>query len=260
MAIVGITFATGAVPAQAVDLSFTGYARAPDSRALLYVESHYVRDAGGPDEKRIVMYRCASGGAAFARKELSYGEVREEPEFSFVDARSGYAEGLRRTPRGPQVYQRESARAPQREAAVPANVVVVSDAGFDEFVRRHWRELEAGRSVRFPFLIPSRLDFMNFRGAQAGRDDGRRRRELGDPAEPLGRARLVPALHRGLLSQERPGAAALRRPDQHPRRPPARTWWRASSSRTPSGARSRRVPAALEAQRAAPLVARCPGS
>ena len=148
---------------RAADLGFTGYARDLATQRLLYVESHYVRDAGLPGETRVVMYRCATGGAAFARKLLRYGEVREEPEFDFVDARSGHAEGLRRGPGGPRVYQRDSARAPQREAAVPANVVVVSDAGFDEFVRRHWRELEAGRTVSFPFLVPSRLDFLSFK-------------------------------------------------------------------------------------------------
>jgi hypothetical protein len=152
-----------AAAAQAEDAVFTGQARDIETGRLLYVESHFVRDAGRPGETRVVMYRCADGSGSFARKTLRYGEVREEPEFSFVDARSGYTEGLRRTPRGPQVFQREDARAPLREAAVPANVVIVSDAGFDEFVRRHWAELEAGRTLRFPFLVPSRLDFLTFK-------------------------------------------------------------------------------------------------
>ena len=30
-------------------------------------------------------------------------------------------------------------------------------------MRKHWSELEAGKTVRFPFLIPSRLDFLNFK-------------------------------------------------------------------------------------------------
>jgi hypothetical protein len=30
-------------------------------------------------------------------------------------------------------------------------------------VRTHWADLEAGRTVRFPFLIPSRLDFLTFK-------------------------------------------------------------------------------------------------
>jgi hypothetical protein len=109
------------------------------------------------------MYRCANGTESFARKSLRYGEVREQPEFTFADGRGGYTEGLRRTPGGPQVFMREDARATPRESPLPGNVVIVADAGFDEFVRRHWGDLEAGRTVRFPFLVPSRLDFLTFK-------------------------------------------------------------------------------------------------
>ncbi len=155
---------------RAADLEFTGYARDLETRRLLYVESHHVRDAGQKGETRIVLYRCASGREPFARKELRYGEVREEPEFAFVDERSGYSEGLRRTAQGPRVFQRERRGAPEREAKVPGKVAIVSDAGFDEFVRKHWRELEAGETVRFPFLIPSRLDFLTFKVRKQGEE------------------------------------------------------------------------------------------
>lgn len=155
-------------PAHAGDQSFTSYARDVRSGALLYVESHYVRNAGQSDETRVVLYRCSAGGPAFARKELSYGSTRQEPLFLYVDARSGYQEGLRRTGAGLQVFQRENPRSKMREAAVPANIVIVSDAGFDEFVRLHWADLEAGKAVKFPFLIPSRLDHLNFRIAKQG--------------------------------------------------------------------------------------------
>ena len=67
------------------------------------------------------------------------------------------------TAQGLEVFQRASASAPVRRAKVPGNVAIVSDAGFDEFVRKHWAELEAGRTVRFPFLVPSRLDFLTFK-------------------------------------------------------------------------------------------------
>ncbi len=149
--------------ASAADLTFTGYARDIKTRGLLYVESHFVRNAGAVGETRVVQYQCVTGRAAFMRKELRYGGVREEPEFTLVDGRTGYTEGLRREPDGPRVFFRPAAAQPQREARVPAEVVVVADAGFDEFVRKHWNELEAGDSVRFPFLIPSRLDSLTFK-------------------------------------------------------------------------------------------------
>jgi hypothetical protein len=153
----------GAMPAHAADQVFTGYARDLESQRLLYIESHFVRGAGTVGEQRVVLYRCPNGTDSFARKELEYGAAREEPQFTLLDARSGYTEGLRRTAQGLEVFQRASASAPVRRAKVPANVAIVSDAGFDEFVRKHWAELEAGRTVRFPFLVPSRLDFLTFK-------------------------------------------------------------------------------------------------
>jgi hypothetical protein len=153
----------GATPARAADQVFTGYARDLESQRLLYIESHFVRGAGTVGEQRVVLYRCPNGTDSFARKELEYGAAREEPQFTLLDARSGYTEGLRRTAQGLEVFQRANASAPVRRAKVPANVAIVSDAGFDEFVRKHWAELEAGRTVRFPFLVPSRLDFLTFK-------------------------------------------------------------------------------------------------
>jgi hypothetical protein len=149
--------------AWATDQVFTGYARDLESRRLLYIESHFVRAAGTVGEQRVVLYRCSNGTDSFARKELEYGAAREEPQFTLLDARSGYTEGLRRTAQGLEVFQRATANAPVRRAKVPTNVAIVSDAGFDEFVRKHWAELEAGRTVRFPFLVPSRLDFLTFK-------------------------------------------------------------------------------------------------
>jgi hypothetical protein len=153
----------GAPTVRAADQVFTGYARDLESKRLLYIESHFVRGAGTVGEQRVVLYRCPSGTDSFARKELEYGAAREEPQFTLLDARSGYTEGLRRTAQGLEVFQRASATAQVRRAKVPANVAIVSDAGFDEFVRKHWAELEAGRTVRFPFLVPSRLDFLTFK-------------------------------------------------------------------------------------------------
>lgn len=160
LALCALTLSQGA---RATDLTFTGYARDIKTRELLYIESHFVRGYGTAEEARVVQYRCAAGGTTFARKELRYGAVREEPEFTFIDGRSGYTEGLKRAPTGPRVFQRPGADIPLREASVPANVVIVSDAGFDEFVRKHWTELEAGGTLRFPFLVPSRLDFLSFK-------------------------------------------------------------------------------------------------
>lgn len=149
-------------PAFAADASFEGFARAPDSNALLYVESHFVWDAGAADESRIVLYRCPRDGRPFARKELSYAQVRNAPSFDFQDARSGFAEGLGRTAGVAVAYARAGASAPRRDAAV-TDPKLIADAGFDEFVRANWTALQNGTAITAPFLVPSLLDSVDFR-------------------------------------------------------------------------------------------------
>jgi len=147
---------------------FTGYARDPESKTLLYVESHYVKDLGAPSEQRIVLYRCSKQGPVFARKQLDYSQQRLAPEFRFEDGRLGYLEGLRREGANTEVYLREAATAAERSARLARGKSIVADAGFDEFVRENWSKLEAGESLRFSFLVPSRLDYLSFKVKKVG--------------------------------------------------------------------------------------------
>jgi hypothetical protein len=147
--------------AVATDGVFTGYARDLRTNALLYVESHAVANAGTARETRVVLYQCADG-SPFARKELTYTRDRSAPGFRFEDARSGYADGLTRDEKGLEVFERSGRAAPLRRERVDGEGLV-ADAGFDEFVRARWEELESGKAVDAPFLVPSRLDSMPFR-------------------------------------------------------------------------------------------------
>lgn len=152
----------------AQDGVFTGYARDPQTNTLLYVESHYVKRLGSNDEQRVVLYRCDEQGPAFARKTLSYASGRLAPDFRFEDARLGYLEGLQR--KGPlkSVFLRDGRDVPERNASLKTNQSLVADAGFDEFVRQNWSQLEAGESLRFYFLVPSRLDYLSFKIKKVG--------------------------------------------------------------------------------------------
>jgi hypothetical protein len=149
--------------ARADDLTFTGYARSLDTGELLYVESHAVSGVGGPQEQRVVLYRCAADSSPFARKLLDYGAARTAPAFDFDDARSGFAEGLKRDTRGLTVFARAGARAPLRAEALDSVPQLVADAGFDEFVRERWESLERGAVSKVPFVVPSLQDSVNFR-------------------------------------------------------------------------------------------------
>lgn len=161
---------TAAAPvAPAVDALSTelGDARDPSSGRLLYREQHWLRrDAAGQLRERLVLYRCPDG-SAFARKRLDYRGSLLAPAFDLDDARSGYREGLRRTP-APRLYVRNGRAAAERSAPL-AGAQVVADAGFDEFVRMHWTSLAAGRAAAIEFALPARLRTYHFSLAPTGK-------------------------------------------------------------------------------------------
>lgn len=154
--------------ASATEYSFSGYARHPDTGALLYIETHQVRGGGTPGETRQVSYRRDENSPPFALKSLRYGAERERPEFEFSDQRSGFAESVRRDARGFRVTSRAGAKGRLRSAALDETDVAVIDAGFDEFVRNRWDALQAGESIDARFLVPSRLDAVEFRLRRTG--------------------------------------------------------------------------------------------
>lgn len=155
-----------------------------DSGELLYRESHYLfRDEDG--RGRLVLYRCPDG-APFARKHVYYRDHPQAPVFSLHDARLDYREGLRRDAMGPEVYVQDGPDAAERQALIDAVPDMVADAGFDEYVRRYWDVLQRGQTLRFPFLVPSRLEVMDFRVGKQ-RSEGRGEERLSVFRLQLGR-------------------------------------------------------------------------
>ena len=158
-----LTVADAAVPEPGEGarlLRYAGEARAPDSGALIYVEEHLLREQAGQPVERLVLYRCADG-TPFARKQVEYGTQPFAPAFELVDARLDYREGLRREGEAWIVFGGAGERAHQTPLADIESIV--SDAGFEPFVREHWAQLQAGESVPIDFLVPSRARSYGFR-------------------------------------------------------------------------------------------------
>jgi len=162
-----LALATSApVLADGLSLRFEeGIARAPDSATELYREQHWIRRDGERPIERVVLYRCPDG-TAFGRKQIDYRASATAPTFVFDDRRSGYREGMRRGPET-TLFFRANGKAVEKSAGVGSAQLVV-DAGFDEFVRRHWAPLLAGRAVPLEFALPSRLRSLGFSLGRAG--------------------------------------------------------------------------------------------
>ena len=152
--------------AAAAQLRFEeGVARNPTNNSELYREQHWIRSEAGRPIERLVIYRCPDG-TAFARKRVDYRESLTAPTFTLEDRRSGYREGLRRGG-APTLFVQPGRQSGERAAPVAANRLV-ADAGFDEFIRKQWPALVAGRSLPLDFAVPSRLRSLPFSLQRSG--------------------------------------------------------------------------------------------
>ncbi|PSF12235.1 hypothetical protein C7H09_04280 [Marinobacter fuscus] len=132
----------------------------------LYTEFHQVQGTCSdgqfaPKEHR-VSYQRAGSDSLFAEKHLSYGEAPFTPSVSF--RQPDFSEQLDID------YPNESEISIRWQAPESAPVAyelsrvnnLVVDAGFDHFVRANWAALNAGESLSFQFLAPTRGEHYEF--------------------------------------------------------------------------------------------------
>jgi hypothetical protein len=164
----------GSIAAAFVILSAFGSARGSDlaqintgdaydlkSGVLLFREQHY-RYGAGDAGQQLVLYRCPDG-RPFARKLSRDDGNAQAPDFDLVDARLNYQEGVRRLADRREVYVKRTAELPEQAEPLVVPPDGVIDVGFDEFARRHWDDLAAGKTLSLPFLVPSRRVFYPFK-------------------------------------------------------------------------------------------------
>ncbi len=153
-------------------LNYVGYAYdLNDNNRLLYREEHKLQLLNGQPCTRSVKYFSATD-ELIVIKENQYYQNAAAPSFHLQDLRSNYREQAHYNNDGSlELSAQENAEAniqSKRFNNLPDNLIV--DAGFDDFVRRHWSELEAGKSVSFSFASAARLDLIDFRLQQKNID------------------------------------------------------------------------------------------
>jgi hypothetical protein len=161
---VSVGLALGA-PCRAVE-RVSGAAYSLAGTDLLYKETQYIA-ANGAD--RVVLYSCPDG-RAFARKRVSATGDAQAPDFELIDAHLGYREGVRDRGTQREVYVQRRANMPEQAAPLSLPAGGVIDTGFDAFALRHWDELVRGESLPYPYLVPSRRTFFNFKVSRIDAD------------------------------------------------------------------------------------------
>lgn len=142
--------------------SYQAYAYSSGDNKLLYRESHWLYTHEGVGQ-HLIVYRCPDGHA-FARKTVSAAPGAATPDFEMLDARSGYREGVRTQDGHREVFRQADARSPERNAQVSLRDNTIIDAGIDAFVQAHWDSLSYIGISPVPFLVPSRLGYVDFSG------------------------------------------------------------------------------------------------
>jgi hypothetical protein len=68
------------------------------------------------------------------------------------------------------VYSQPNSATAEKHAPITTPPNAVIDAGFDAFVRDHWKDLSAAGIAPLPFLVPSQMRYVDF-SAKKLRDD-----------------------------------------------------------------------------------------
>lgn len=166
-ALAGLLGAGGA-SAEERQLKFRGYAYELDSGAFLYTEAH---------EQRIVDGRWLGGSIAYygrdgtqiAYKTLDFGSDPFVPVYRLDLRYSGYWESITGlTPGRIEMSRRDGAKAEVETASIGRPARVAADSGFHVFLREHFAELQAGKTVSFVFAVAGKLDSFKFRAKKVG--------------------------------------------------------------------------------------------
>ncbi len=125
-----------------------GFASKPETGELVYCEYHLPADG----DRRTVLY-YAPQGVRIGEKQI-VGIERSTPEVMQRDFRHGEERKVSRGTNVLEMSYRETGEGAYENAVVPDDAVDVVDAGFDVFIRRHWRGLISGQTVTFRFALP----------------------------------------------------------------------------------------------------------
>ncbi len=132
---------------------------------LLYREQHSLsqrRNNDGsvtPISRRVEYF--SADGELIAEKTNQYRGLATQPDFILKDLRHNYAEQAEQLADGWRLTLREDGASESRMIN-DADYELVIDAGFDDFIRKHWDALLKGQTVPFSFASVARQTSVNF--------------------------------------------------------------------------------------------------
>lgn len=134
----------------------TGVAQSPSGNFL------YCEQVEQPTEHSLIV-NYIRNGEIFAEKKLSYTINPEIPSVQQKDFRSGELRKADLTGQSVELQYQPNTRKKNSHTSIPLEEVDVIDAGFDNFVRNHWSELQTGKTLPVNFASMSHLKVLPLR-------------------------------------------------------------------------------------------------
>lgn len=146
----------------ASDISMrVGYAYDIKSSKLLYVESHFEIYQDNLLQSSRVVYTDVEDNI-IAKKNLDFTHHLFMPEFSLSNLQTGHSETANIEQQRYQLAFSNSSLENDRQGTIKLPSDGISDAGFDNFIKQHWDELEDGEIFTQRFLVPELMRFIRF--------------------------------------------------------------------------------------------------
>lgn len=139
-----------------------GYAYDKTSKELVYTESHFESIDNGLIEYSQVIYKDPMDNI-IASKTADFSINPFMPEFSLINKKTGHKEETNYVKSEYKVIFTKSNNDSPKNSLLELPLNGISDAGFDNFIIEHWDELISGSVLKREFLIPSMMEFVNFR-------------------------------------------------------------------------------------------------
>ncbi|MEN0037732.1 MAG: hypothetical protein AAGC78_11735 [Cellvibrio sp.] len=123
-----------------------------DSNKLIYRELYTALD----ENKTVRVDYVTPDGQTFASKTLDYNGEPFQPSFTFKDTRDN--EFASAHFQGGRLLLTHGVKDTKTEKTIYDNARLVIDAGFDSYIQLNWDKLASGKTLKFDFALPTKLN------------------------------------------------------------------------------------------------------
>lgn len=142
-------------------VTYRGVAADQKTGRDLYTERHTQEMVGG----RLGVLRTEFlhlDGKKFAERTLDFSASPSKPDYRLEDFRTGWVEGAEAGKEGIRVYCQKGKGKVLKDKRLKVPDPAVIDGGFNEYLKAHMADLDAGKKLSFNFVVPSYLNYFRF--------------------------------------------------------------------------------------------------